>query len=144
MDDQQLKRRKDGAGAMLGASASGHTGNAGFAMVAASRGYLLILRHDRNPDERPQCLRSPAPTHLTPSGSWAKGRWTGDELLARIRVGDASSSTYRHTASIERTKQSLGEDWATYGRGGGLCHLPASARRTFTGCRRTLKGKKAG
>ncbi|KCZ91720.1 cysteine synthase A [Hyphomonas johnsonii] len=144
MISQLEKDGKIGPGAVLVEPTSGNTG-IGLAMVAASRGYRLILTMpDSMSIERRKMLAIlGAELHLTPKELGIKGTFDkAAELLAAI-PGAVMPSQFDNPANpaIHEATTAL-EIWNDTGGAVDAVIAGIGTGGTFTGCARVLKAKK--
>ncbi|MFT5774610.1 cysteine synthase A [Hyphomonas sp.] len=144
MITQMEKDGKIGPGAVLVEPTSGNTG-IGLAMVAASRGYRLILTMpDSMSIERRKMLAIlGAELHLTPKELGIKGTLArAAELLAEI-PGSVMPSQFDNPANPAIHEATTAQEiWRDTGGAVDAVISGVGTGGTFTGCARVLKAKK--
>jgi cysteine synthase len=146
MITQLEKDGKIGPGAVLVEPTSGNTG-IGLAMVAASRGYRLILTmpESMSIERRKMLAILGAELHLTPKELGLKGTLDrAAELLAEI-PGSVMPSQFDNPANPAIHEATTAEEiWRDTGGAVDAVIAGVGTGGTFTGCARTLKAKKPG
>ncbi|WP_373009253.1 cysteine synthase A [Hyphomonas sp.] len=144
MITQMEKDGKIGPGAVLVEPTSGNTG-IGLAMVAASRGYRLILTmpESMSIERRKMLAILGAELHLTPKELGIKGTLArAAELLAEI-PGSVMPSQFDNPANPAIHEATTAQEiWRDTGGAVDAVISGVGTGGTFTGCARVLKAKK--